>query len=92
VRCGSRYYRFEDTCCLHLHLIYSEDGCSKSSQDKLNSKGEPGGLLGLYDFRGSIFYRAGLSNAAPMIYFPGALIYSAGFNVNQNFKKENISE
>jgi hypothetical protein len=23
-----------------------------------------------------------------MIYFPGALFYSAGFNVNQNFKKK----
>jgi hypothetical protein len=38
--------------------------------------------------------RSGLSNAAPagamapVIYFPGALIYSAGFNVNQNFKKK----
>jgi hypothetical protein len=38
--------------------------------------------------------KAGLSNAAPagamapVIYFPGALIYSAGFNVNQNFKKK----
>jgi hypothetical protein len=30
----------------------------------------------------------GLSNAAPVIYFPGALIYSAGFNVNQNVKKK----
>jgi hypothetical protein len=30
----------------------------------------------------------GLSNAAPATYFPGALIYSAGFNVNQNFKKK----
>jgi hypothetical protein len=29
----------------------------------------------------------GLSNAAPVIYFPGALFYSVGFNVNQNFKK-----
>jgi hypothetical protein len=32
--------------------------------------------------------RAVLSNAAPVIYFPGALIYSAGFNVNQNLKKK----
>jgi hypothetical protein len=32
--------------------------------------------------------RAGLSNSAPVAYFPGALIYSAGFNVNQNFKKK----
>jgi hypothetical protein len=32
--------------------------------------------------------RAGLSNAAPVIHFPGALIYSPGFNVNQKFKKE----
>jgi hypothetical protein len=32
--------------------------------------------------------RAGLSNAAPVIYFPGALTYSVGFNVNQNFKKK----
>jgi hypothetical protein len=30
----------------------------------------------------------GLSNTASVIYFPGALIYSAGFNVNQNFKKD----
>jgi hypothetical protein len=30
----------------------------------------------------------GLSNVAPMIYFPGALIYSAGFNVNKNFEKK----
>jgi hypothetical protein len=30
----------------------------------------------------------GLSNAAPVIYFPGALFYSAGFNVNQNFKEK----
>jgi hypothetical protein len=29
----------------------------------------------------------GLSNAAPVIYFLGALIYSAGFDVNQNLKK-----
>jgi hypothetical protein len=41
---------------------------------------------------------AGLSNAAPagamapVIYFPGALIYSAGFNVNQNVEKKNISD
>jgi hypothetical protein len=40
------------------------------------------------------YCRAGLSNAAPagvmapVIYFPGALIYSAGFNVHQNFKKK----
>jgi hypothetical protein len=32
--------------------------------------------------------RTGLSNAAPVIYFPGALFYSARFNVNQNFKKK----
>jgi hypothetical protein len=37
---------------------------------------------------------AGLSNAvpagamAPVIYFPGALFYSAGFNVNQNFEEK----
>jgi hypothetical protein len=31
---------------------------------------------------------AGLSNAASMLYFPGALLYSAGFNVNQNLKKK----
>jgi hypothetical protein len=36
--------------------------------------------------------KAGLSNAAPVIYFPGALIYSPGFNVNQNFKKKSIFE
>jgi hypothetical protein len=36
--------------------------------------------------------QAGLSNAAPAIYYPGALIYPAGFNVNQNFKKKIISE
>jgi hypothetical protein len=30
----------------------------------------------------------GLSNAVPVIYFPGALIYSAGFNINQNLKKK----
>jgi hypothetical protein len=29
-----------------------------------------------------------MSNAAPAIYFPGALFYSAGFNVNQNFKEK----
>jgi hypothetical protein len=46
-------------------------------------------LLALYHSRESI---AGLSNAAPVIYFPGALFYSAGFNVNQNFKEKNISE
>jgi hypothetical protein len=39
-------------------------------------------------------FSAGLSHAAsagamaPVIYFAGALIYSAGFNVNQNFKKK----
>jgi hypothetical protein len=33
-------------------------------------------------------FRPGLSNAAPVIYFPGALIYSAGFKVNQNLKKK----
>jgi hypothetical protein len=32
-------------------------------------------------------FKVGLSNAAPVIYFPGALFYSAGFN-NQNFKKK----
>jgi hypothetical protein len=32
--------------------------------------------------------RAGLSNAAPVIYFPGAPLYSAGFNINQNFRKK----
>jgi hypothetical protein len=38
--------------------------------------------------------KVGLSNAvpagamAPVIYFPGALFYSAGFNVNQNFKNK----
>jgi hypothetical protein len=31
---------------------------------------------------------AGLSNVVPAIYFPGALFYSAGFNVSQNFKKK----
>jgi hypothetical protein len=31
---------------------------------------------------------AGLFNAEPVIYFPGALLYSAGFNVNQNLKKK----
>jgi hypothetical protein len=30
-------------------------------------------------------YTAGLANAAPVLYFPGALIYS---DVNQNFKKK----
>jgi hypothetical protein len=33
-------------------------------------------------------FRLGLSNAVPMIYFPGTLFYSAGFNVNQNFKEK----
>jgi hypothetical protein len=32
--------------------------------------------------------KAGLFNAAPVIYFSGALFYSAGFNVNQNFKEK----
>jgi hypothetical protein len=38
--------------------------------------------------------RTGLSKAepagamAPVMYFPGALIYSADFNVNQNFKEK----
>jgi hypothetical protein len=38
--------------------------------------------------------KPGLSKAAlagamvPVIYFPVALFYSAGFNVNQNFKKK----
>jgi hypothetical protein len=38
--------------------------------------------------RGMRSFDTGLSNAALVIrvYFPGALIYSAGFNVNQNFK------
>jgi hypothetical protein len=35
---------------------------------------------------GQIYYRTGLANAAPVIYFPGAPLYSAGFNVNQNLK------
>jgi hypothetical protein len=35
-----------------------------------------------------LWFRTGLSNVAPVIYFPGALIYSAGFNINQNFKKK----
>jgi hypothetical protein len=34
------------------------------------------------------YYTAGLSNAAPVIYFLGALFYSAGFNVNQNLKEK----
>jgi hypothetical protein len=38
--------------------------------------------------RQAIPSRAGLPNAAPVIYFPGALFYSVGFNVNQNFKKK----
>jgi hypothetical protein len=39
-------------------------------------------------------YTTGLFNAvpagamAPVIYFPGALFYSASFNVNQNFKEK----
>jgi hypothetical protein len=33
--------------------------------------------------------KAGLSNAAPVICFPGALICSAGVNVNQDLKKKN---
>jgi hypothetical protein len=39
-------------------------------------------------------FKTGLSNAtpsgamAPVIYFPGALFYSAGFNVNQNFEEK----
>jgi hypothetical protein len=37
-------------------------------------------------------FKAGLSNAAPVIYFLRALIYSAGFNVNQNVKKKKSSE
>jgi hypothetical protein len=28
----------------------------------------------------------GLTNAAPVIYFPAALFYSGGFNVNQNIR------
>jgi hypothetical protein len=46
----------------------------------------------------SLYCTAGLSNAvpagamAPVIYFPGARFYPAGFNVNQNFKEKNISE
>jgi hypothetical protein len=41
-------------------------------------------------------FKAGLSNAAPAgtmapaTYFPGTLIYSVSFNVNQNFKKTNF--
>jgi hypothetical protein len=45
------------------------------------------GLAGNHLNLQGLLYTAGLSNAAPVIYFPGALIYSAGFNVNQNFKK-----
>jgi hypothetical protein len=51
----------------------------------------------LYD--ALVYVKAGLFNVAPagamepVIYFHGALIYSVGFNVNQNFKKKrNISE
>jgi hypothetical protein len=40
----------------------------------------------------NIVYSAGLSNAAPVMYFFGALINSASFNVNQNFKKKIIFE
>jgi hypothetical protein len=42
----------------------------------------------------SVDSKAGLSNAEPagamasVIYFPGAPIYPADFNVNQNFKKK----
>jgi hypothetical protein len=32
-----------------------------------------------------VMFRAGLFNAAPVVYFSGALIYS---DVNQNFKKK----
>jgi hypothetical protein len=39
------------------------------------------------DDRGEVS-RAGLSKAAPVIYFLGALIYSAGFNVNKSFNKK----
>jgi hypothetical protein len=31
---------------------------------------------------------AGLSNAVSVIYLPGPLLYSAGFNVNQDLKKK----
>jgi hypothetical protein len=47
-------------------------------------------LVGLHPafHKMSAYCEAGLSNAAPVIYFPGALIYSVGFNVNQNVKKK----
>jgi hypothetical protein len=44
------------------------------------------------DTRNSLATTAGLSNVAAVIYFPGTLFYSAGFNVNQNFKEKKISE
>jgi hypothetical protein len=36
--------------------------------------------------RQQLWSNAGLSNAAPVIYVPGALFYSSSFNINQNFK------
>jgi hypothetical protein len=39
-------------------------------------------------FQKYTYLMPGLSNAAPVIYFSGALIYSAGFNVIQNFKEK----
>jgi hypothetical protein len=42
---------------------------------------EDGGFTFLQNVGEPPDYTAGLSNAAPVIYFPGALFYSAGFNI-----------
>jgi hypothetical protein len=44
-----------------------------------------------YEYLHSQQSTAGLSNAAPVIYFPGALIYSAGFNVIRISRKKYVS-
>jgi hypothetical protein len=66
---------------------------SEHKQSRVDSRlGILVSFLYFHPLKHSNFYKqhsgAGLSNAAPVIYFPGALFYSAGFNVNQNFKKK----
>jgi hypothetical protein len=66
----------------------------RSKEGRWNSWNDMRVRIDRYDWgkHGTSRSRAGLSNAAPVIYYPGALIYSASFNVNQNIKKKNISE
>jgi hypothetical protein len=87
--------------CAHYHFtLQKECPCSEKTNGKrFHCQGMLHGILG-EDSKGSVhgirrghsveLTTPGLSNGAPVIYFTDALIYSAGFNVNQNFKKKKI--